>query len=66
MKKLLTTLAVLTVVATPAFAAQSDQYHRAYRGDAANAYGWENSGVPSTTQNDEEIRLDHAKGDIGQ
>jgi hypothetical protein len=77
MKKLLTTIAVLTAVATPALA----HGYAAHRGEARNfyespygAYGPDGSynyvaprhGTPGPIARNEEIRLDHAKGDIGQ
>ena len=79
MKKLLTTLAVLTVVATPAFAQWSDPassigaahsekfYTRAYRADGAKAHAQARaprSRFPHPTPSEEELLFDHAKGDI--
>ncbi len=59
MKKLLTTLAVLTVVATPVFAPRRVEFR------ATGRHLW--SGPPefrAQSQINEEVRYDHAKGDV--
>ena len=78
MKKLLTTMAVLTVVATPALA---QGYTRSHRADAANGYNAyasagrygsfghfqaPRSGTPGPIARNEQARLDHAKGEVGE
>jgi hypothetical protein len=77
MKKLLTTVAVLAAIATPALA---QSHMRAHRGEAANAYATPfgayetdgasyqapRQGTPGPIARDEEMRLDVAKGEIGQ
>ena len=79
MKKLLITMAALTVVATPALAQWPDHassigaahseefYTRAYRADAAKAHAQARAlrgRIPHPTPREEELLFEHAKGDI--